>query len=53
MNKIFATITQNWDIDLNTGLEALFFHIVGHSYQAHIFYTIIGVNQPMCKNGHK
>ncbi len=53
VNNNFVTITQDWDIDLNNGLETLFFHIVGHSYQAHIFYRIVGVNQPMCKDGHK
>jgi hypothetical protein len=53
VNNNFATITQDWDTDLNNGLETLFFHIVGHSYQVHIFYTIVGVNQPMCKDGHK
>jgi hypothetical protein len=28
-------------------METLYFHIVGHSYQAHILYAVIGVNQPM------
>jgi hypothetical protein len=35
-------------IGLLTSMETLYFHIVGHSYQAHIFYAIIGVIQLMC-----
>ncbi len=45
----FATIMQDWVIDLNNGTETLTFRMVGHSYEAHILNPLIGGNQPICK----
>jgi hypothetical protein len=44
-----ATITQDWVIDLNNGMETLTFNMADHSYEAHIFNLLIGANQPICK----
>ncbi len=38
----FATITQNWVINLNKNIETLYFHMDGHSYQTYIFYDCWG-----------
>jgi hypothetical protein len=35
---------------LNIGVEILAFCMDGHSYQAHIFNAVVGVNHPMCKD---
>jgi hypothetical protein len=38
----FALITQDWVIHFNNAMKTLVFHIVGHSYVAHIFNPFIG-----------
>jgi L-rhamnose mutarotase len=45
----FATIMQDWVIHLNNGTKTLVFHMVGHSYVAHIFNPLIGAKQLVCK----
>jgi hypothetical protein len=45
----FATIIQDWVININNGMETLAFHMVGHSYVTHIFNPFIKVKQHVCK----
>jgi len=45
----FATFMQDWVIELNNGTKTLIFHVVNHSYEAHIFNLLIRANQPICK----
>ncbi len=45
----FATITKDWVIHLNNGMKTFFFHMVGHSYVAHIFIMLIRAKQFVCK----
>jgi hypothetical protein len=37
----FATITQDWVIDFNNGMETLDFRMANHSNASHIFNMLI------------
>jgi hypothetical protein len=42
MDNSFATITQNWVINLNKNIKTISFRMDGHSYQTYIFYDCWG-----------
>ncbi len=44
-----ATITQDWVIDFNNGMETLDFCMANHSYASHIFNMLITTQQLVCK----
>ncbi len=49
VENISTTITKDWVIDLNNGMETLIFCMVSHSYATHIFNMLIGTKQHVCK----
>jgi hypothetical protein len=50
VDNSFATVTQDWVINFNIGAKYLTFHMVNHSYWAHIFNVTIGVNKLVCRD---
>ncbi len=44
------TIIQDWVIDLNNGLKSLSFQMANHSYQAHIYNVVVGIDHNIYKS---
>lgn len=49
-NNDATTIIQDWVIDLNNGFKSLSFQMANHSYQAHIYNVVVGIDHNIYKS---